>query len=269
MASPFTKSDLLELGRKLIADGPVKTLRTPKRIRILFNGTYVADTTSALYVWEHPFYPYYYVPLSSFVRGVLHDNRDEGPLSIMGLHVGGRSTDRVLAFSDQGGGHVPEELRGMVRVEFAAADAWFEEDERIYVHPKDPFRRVDIVHSARPVRVLVDGVQVARSSSSLHLYETGLPVRYYLPPTSVDRSVLRDSQTTTQCPYKGVAEYYDIVLGKDGARGEEKAHKDLVWYYRNPTHESAQVAGALCFYNEKVDIELDGHMLERPKTHFA
>lgn len=276
MASPNAKPDLLELGKRLIAEGPHKTLKTPKRIRILFNGVYVADTTSALYVWEHPYYPYYYVPISSFVRGVLHDSREEGPLRIMGLHMHDRSTDRVLGFSDRhsnrhfaDGSEKAHELEGYVRVEFGAADAWFEEDTRIYVHPRDPFKRVEILSSTRPVKVFVGGVKVAEATSSLHLYETGLPVRYYLPPTSADPAVLRDSKTETQCPYKGVANYYDVVTGGGHGDGKEHIHQDLVWYYRNPTHESAQVAGHLCFYNEKVDIELDGVKLERPKTPFS
>ncbi|KAH6654034.1 hypothetical protein BKA67DRAFT_564011 [Truncatella angustata] len=283
MASPHSKPDLLQLGQRLLREGPHKTLPTPKRIRILFNGVYVADTTSALYVWEHPYYPFYYVPLSSFARGVLHDDRDEGALKLMGLHVQGKSTDRLLGFGtsdhqskkqhqhdaetqgDEKGERKGHELAGYVRVEFGAVDAWFEEDERIYVHPKDPFKRVEILPSARPVRVFVDGVKVAEAAGSLHLYETGLPVRYYLPPTAVNRRVLRDSGTETQCPYKGVANYYDVVLGEK----KDKVSRDVVWYYRNPTHESALVAGHLCFYNEKVDIELDGVKLERPKTPFS
>ncbi|KAI0129139.1 hypothetical protein BJ170DRAFT_361534 [Xylariales sp. AK1849] len=270
MASPGSKPDLFDLGKKLLSEGPHKTLKSQKRIRILFHGVYVADSTSALYVWEHPFYPYYYLPLGSFMRGALHHVKDDEPLSIMDLRVEGRSTDRVLLLGD----HVPterEELRGMVRVEFAAADAWFEEDERIYVHPKDPFKRVEILHSTRSVKVFIEGVEVANTTSAQHLYETGLPTRYYLPATAVDPALLRDSETTTQCPYKGVASYYDVVLKNEHVDKEEKykAFKDVVWYYRTPTHESAQVAGHLCFYNEKVDIELDGKMLERPKTHFA
>ncbi|KAH8673349.1 hypothetical protein BX600DRAFT_204119 [Xylariales sp. PMI_506] len=314
MAPTSAQPSLTDLGHKLLSEGPVKTLRTPKRIRIHFNGCCIADTTSAIYVWEHPWYPYYYVPLTAFAPGVLEGVADEGAFGIVRLCVGNRSTDRVLAFgprteSGDGSGSVnnhatstttitgsnnssssssSEELIGMVRVEFSAADAWFEEDERIYVHPKDPFRRIEILHSSRPVRVLVDGGrEIARASSSWHLYETGLPVRYYLPAGSVDPAVLRPSDTSTQCPYKGVASYYDVVLAPGQNRDEELAAaqseeleagvgplepsvlKDLVWYYRTPTLESAQIAGALCFYNEKVDIELDGEMLERPRTHFA
>lgn len=280
MASPHAKPDLLELGQRLLAEGPHKTLPASRRVRILFNGVYVADTTDALFVWEHPYYPYYYVPLASFARGVLHDNSqgDDGPLSLMGLHVRGLTTDRVLGFGadlavDGHGHHGKDDggispgarpLAGRVRIEFGAADAWFEEDARIYVHPKDPFKRIEILHSTRPVAVYADGGQkVAEASSSWHLHETGLPVRYYLPPTSVlDPAALRDSGTETQCPYKGVASYHDVVVG-------DRTFKDLVWYYRNPTHESALIAGCLCFYNEKVDIELDGVRLERPKSVFS
>lgn len=103
---------------------------------------------------------------------------------------------------------------------------------------------------------------MAKSTHSAHLLETSLPTRYYLPLTSVDQSVLRKSDLITQCPYKGDAEYYHVVVD-----GQE--WKDLVWYYRLPTHESAHIAGLVCFYNEKVDIILDGELLERPKTHFA
>lgn len=261
---PFQPKDLASLARTLLQDGPHRTLPTTKRLRIQLNRQYVADTTRGLYVWEHPYYPYYYVPLASIpasARTVVERLHD-GAATILRLTAADASTDRVLAFSDDLAGEKLAPLRGMVRVEFGAADAWFEEDVPIFVHPKDPFKRIDIVHSTRPVRVLVGGAEVARAPSAQHLFETGLPPRYYLPPTSVDASVLRPSQTVTRCPYKGEAEYYDVVVG-----GE--TFKDVVWYYRHPTMESAPIVGHLCFYNEKVDIELDGEKLERPKTLFA
>lgn len=130
------------------------------------------------------------------------------------------------------------------------------------MHPKDPFKRIDTLRSSRSIEVQIDGKTVAKASSSVHLHETGLPVRYYLSPGSVDPSLLRNSELVTKCPYKGEAEYYSIVV--DG-----KEYKDIVWYYRLPTHESAAVAGLICFYNEKVDIFVDGEKQERPKTPFS
>jgi uncharacterized protein (DUF427 family) len=144
----------------------------------------------------------------------------------------------------------------------APTDQWLEEDVPIYVHPKDPFKRIETLPSTRTVEVKIEGVTVAKSASSVHLLETGLPTRYYLPLTSVVQGTLRKSNLVTKCPYKGEAEYYNIVVG-----GVEK--ENLVWYYRTPTHESAAVAGLVCFYNEKVDILLDGELLERPKTWFS
>lgn len=130
------------------------------------------------------------------------------------------------------------------------------------MHPKDPFRRIDILPSSRPVRITIDGHAVASAAHSTHLLETGLPTRYYLPPTSVDPALLRPSKTRTQCPYKGEAEYYGVELAGT-------LHEDVVWFYRTPTRESAMVAGLLCFYNERVDVWLDGEKLERPKTPFG
>lgn len=134
------------------------------------------------------------------------------------------------------------------------------------MHPKDPFKRVDIVSSTRPVRVDIDGHTIASAPTSMHLYETGLPVRYYLPLTSIEVSKLKPSNNKTQCPYKGEAEYYHVVIG-------DKEYNNIVWFYNNPTIECAAVTGLCCFYNEKVDISImeDGEWvkLERPITGFA
>ncbi|KAI3325797.1 DUF427-domain-containing protein [Xylariaceae sp. AK1471] len=275
---PFPPKNLDELARSLLANGPVKTLSAaPKRIRIRLGGHYVADTTDAVYVWEHAYYPTYYVPLSSFAEGVLDISKSDGDgkggagYGLATLSAGGKSTDRVIVFTAEANGEKGKGkvLADLVRVEFGAADAWFEEDSRIDIHPKDPFKRVDVVFSSRPVRVLVSGIEVANATGSFHLYETGLPVRFYLPVTSVNAVFLEESETSTACPYKGEANYYDVVLGTEGGGGHKERLKDVVWYYKNPKMECAAIAGHLCFYNEKVDIELDGTMLERPKTTFS
>ncbi|KAI2616733.1 DUF427-domain-containing protein [Hypoxylon sp. NC1633] len=284
MASPHVKPDLLELGKRLVEEGPVKTLATPRRVRILFNGVYIADTTAALYVWEHQYYPFFYLPADAFPRDALKPNlppdESESPPAFWTaeLRAGTRSTVRVLGFgAAQALPQKSRALAGLVRVEFGAADAWFEEDTRIYVHPKDPFRRVDVLHSARRLRVRVRGELVADALAGWHLYETGLPARYYVPATAVvDARVLRDSGTTTACPYKGVANYYHVAVGGgdgDGSEGKGKGEllEDLVWYYRTPTLECAEIAGCLCFYHERegVEIELDGKVVPKPKTPWS
>ena len=141
-------------------------------------------------------------------------------------------------------------------------DSWFEEDNEIYVHPKDPYTRVDIIPSSRHIVIKVNDTVVAESSSSLLLFETGLPVRYYLPKPSCNFELLKPTQTVTSCPYKGDANYYSIVI--DG-----KEYKDYIWWYRYPTPESIAIAGKVCFYNEKVDIYIDGVKEEKPKSKFG
>jgi len=155
----------------------------------------------------------------------------------------------------------------MLRIPFAAAEHWLEEDRPIYQHPKDPFRRVDTLTSLRFVTVSLNGTQLATSPSSIHLYETDLPCRYYIPLSAIDQRVLRRSSKRTLCPYKGEAEYYDVVLKDE--KGEETVYEGLVWYYTRPNLECAQIAGLCCFYNEKVDVEVDGVRMERPRGMFG
>lgn len=165
------------------------------------------------------------------------------------LEAGTMSTDRLLLFDVQA-------LSGLIKVDFHAMDQWFEEDVPVYGHPKDPYKRIDILHSTRDIRVGIDGITLAESSAPLFLLETTLRTRHYLPPTSVNWEFLRKSDLETLCPYKGRANYYHVVVN-----GRE--YPNLVWYYRYPTSESAPIAGHMCFYNEKVDIWIDGEKEER------
>ncbi|KAK1243374.1 hypothetical protein MKX07_004002 [Trichoderma sp. CBMAI-0711] len=221
---------------------------------MIFNKTTIVDTTRAVLVWEHEWYPQYYIPASDIQNASL-TNEALATLTVAEKPgVEAKSTDRVLKFNNDTSWGV---LAGLVRLEFSAMDSWLEEDLPIYGHPKDPFKRIDILPSTRPIEVRIAGKTVAKSPHAQHLHETGLRVRYYLPLASVvDPALLRPSKTTTYCPYKGTAEYYDVVLD-DG-----REYKDVVWYYRATLHESAAVAGLISFYNEKVEIYLDGNKVE-------
>ncbi|MCJ1257210.1 hypothetical protein MMC24_005035 [Lignoscripta atroalba] len=171
-------ADLEKLARDLLVKRPHKIEKSPKRIRVLFNKKYIIDSTQAKYVWEHPYYPQYYVPYDSLETNEVHDNTDsEEGFTILKIEVGQRSTDRVLSFKTG-------LLRGLVRLEFSSMDAWFEEEQQIYVHPKDPYKRIDIVQSSRTIKVEIEGTVIAESSNVMMLFETSLPARYYLPPTS-------------------------------------------------------------------------------------
>jgi len=154
-------------------------------------------------------------------------------------------------------------LAGMVRFDWAALDAWFEEDEEVFVHPRDPYTRVDALRSTRHVRVELDGVVLADSSSPVLVFETGLPTRYYLNHTEVNFAHLVPTDTETACPYKGrTSGYWSVRIGDD-------VHTDLAWSYAFPTRDLLPITGLIAFYNEKVDTFIDDELIPRPVTHFS
>ena len=236
-----------------------------KRVRVYLGGEAVVDSIRPMLVWEIPYYPAYYFPLAD-VRvdlleadgGVAHSpSRGEG--RTFTVRAGDKEAPAAaLRYEDS----PIEELRDLIRLEWDAMDAWFEEDEEVFTHPRDPYTRVDILPSSRRVRVEVDGVTVAESTSPRLLFETGLPVRYYLSKTHVRMDLLRTTQTVTHCPYKGEAERWSVRAG-------ESVHQDLAWSYPTPLPESQKIAGLVAFYNEKVDIYVDGVLQERPHTKFS
>ena len=173
-----------------------------KRVRAVLGGEVVADTTRPVLVWEVPYYPAYYVPLAD-VRAEL---RPDGG-TVHSPSRGDARTSTVVAGGREAQGAARryedspiEALRDLVRLDWAAMDAWFEEDEEVFTHPRDPYTRVDILASSRHVRIEVGGATVAESTSPRLLFETGLPVRYYLPQTHVRLDLLIPTETAPRGP---------------------------------------------------------------------
>lgn len=240
----------------------VRVESSGKRVRVQHGGRWIADSTRALLVWENPPpFPFWWLPVDDLDVEVLgeHPRGMETAFGARGdLHdvlVGDRVAAEA-AFVCTGG---IDELRGHVRLDFYAMDAWFEEDERIHVHPRDPYTRIDCLRSSRHVRVEIDGVVVAESDQPTFLFETGLIRRTYLPLTHVRSELLVSSATRTACPYKGTAQYWSVRIG-------DSLHEDIAWYYPTPTLESAAIAGLVCFYDERVDVWIDGERQERPRS---
>jgi uncharacterized protein (DUF427 family) len=239
--------------------------RAPRRIRGVVAGEMVLDTTRAWYVWESSRYPSYFVPLDDLRSDVLipegiSQHTPFGQVELHALRVGDRRVARaarVLAESSVEG------LSGTVHLEWSALDAWYEEDEQVFVHPRNPYARVDALRSTRHVRVELDGLILADSYSPVLLFETGLPTRYYLNRSEVRLEVLIRSDTVSQCPYKGITSGYWSVETGSGL------HQDIAWTYDFPAVQVAQIAGLVAFYNEKVDLLLDGRRLDRPTTPFS
>jgi len=236
----------------------------PRRVRATVAGRVVLDTVRALYVWEQPVYPRFYVPRADVDATVLVDeDRTErlhrGTARLHGIRVGDvhrAGAARVFGADALGG------LAGTVRFEWEALDAWFEEDEEVFVHPRSPYTRVDALRSTRRVRVELEGVVLAESPSPVMVFETGLPTRFYLDRTAVDFEHLVASDTVTACPYKGrTTGYWSVAVGSG-------VHPDLAWSYGFPTRQLLPIAGLVAFYDERVDVFVDGEPRHRPSTHF-
>jgi uncharacterized protein (DUF427 family) len=244
--------------------GRVRVEHSQKRVRAYLGGELVVDTPAPWLVWEVPYYPAYYVPIGDVratlvATGATEHSPSRGNAELYDVKAG-RATAAAAArrYPDS----PLDELRDAVRIDWDAMDEWLEEDEPVYTHPRDPYTRVDILASSRHVRVVVAGKTVADSHRPSILFETGLPPRYYLPLPDVHMEVLRPSDTSSRCPYKGTAGYWSVEV--DGQRFE-----DLVWIYRTPLPESQKIAGMACFYNEKVELIIDGQVQEPPHTHFS
>lgn len=237
----------------------------PRRVRATFSGVTVVDTMAALYVWEWPNYPQFYIPLADVATGVLFDEQhpqklSRGPARRHELRVGGQSRPGA---SWVYGEDALLGLANTVRFEWDALDSWFEEDEEVFVHPRNPYTRVDAVRSTRHVRIELDGLVLAESNAPVMVFETGLPTRYYLDRTAVHFEHLVPTGTMSSCPYKGNTSNYWSV------RTESTVHSDLAWAYDFPTRQLQPITGLIAFYNEKVDTRLDGRSLPRPVSHFV
>ncbi|KAL8874571.1 MAG: hypothetical protein Q9174_000098 [Haloplaca sp. 1 TL-2023] len=229
----MSSQELVDLALSVVTNGPHKKERADRRIRGMVGRKWLFDTTDALRVWEHPYYPQYYVPISNVQESRIHklESVDKNERAFLAnIEVESCPTSKLVVLFEDG------LLRGMVRFDFGSLDAWFEEEQQIYVHPKDPYKRIDILPSSRRIVVKVDGIVIAESTFNMFLFETMLQTRYYMPKSAWHYTT--PSETTTMCPYKGMAEYYNLCVNGQNI-------EDAVWWYRHPTQESFQIAGVV------------------------
>jgi uncharacterized protein (DUF427 family) len=243
--------------------GRVKVEPGKRQVRVMLGGEIVADTIEPLLVWEVPYYPTYYFPAADVRADLLVETGEtkkspsRGEAKQFAVKVNG---SEGLAYAYES----PKisELEGHYAFVWKTMDHWFEENEEVFVHARDPYTRIDVLASGRRVRVEIGGETVADTTNASFLYETGLPPRYYMPKTDVRMDLLTETDTTTACPYKGTARYWSVTVG-----GE--THEDVVWGYDSPLPESQEILGLVCFYNEKVDVYVDEVLEEQPKTKFS
>jgi uncharacterized protein (DUF427 family) len=245
--------------------GRVRLEPSQKRVRTYLGGEAVADTVHPVLVWENPRYPAYYVPIEDVrmehlvATDTITHSPSRGDAYHYTVKVGGKEAiDAAWTYPDS----PLEALRTLVRFDWEAMDAWFEEEEEVFVHPRDPYSRVDTLASSRHVQVEVNGVTIADSHRPVLLFETGLPPRFYLPKTDIRMDLLTPTDNATRCPYKGTARYWSVKAG-------DQVVDNLAWSYPTPLAESIKIAGLVSFYNERVDLRVDGELLERPRTPFS
>ncbi|HZD40430.1 MAG TPA: DUF427 domain-containing protein, partial [Terriglobales bacterium] len=156
-----------------------------------------------------------------------------------------------------------EGLMNHFSFEWDNMDKWMEEDEEIFKHPRDPFKRVDVLASTRHVRVIINGEVIADTNRPCLLFETNHPVRYYIPQADVRMDLLVASATRSRCPYKGLASYWSVKVG-------DLWLEDFVWSYTEPVPECPKIKGLLCFFQERgADIYVDGEKIPVPRTKWA
>jgi uncharacterized protein (DUF427 family) len=240
---------------------------SPRRVRVMFGGETVADSRRVKLMHEQGHLPVYYFPRADVRMDLLEVTNHtthcpfKGDASYWSVSVGDRAAENaVWGYPEPIDTALP--LADYLAFYWNMMDHWYEEDEEVFVHPRDPYHRVDVLQSSRHVKVLVDGEVVAESERPRILFETGLPPRYYIPPEDVRDDVLLASDKKTQCPYKGVASYYSVRVG-----GESR--EAIVWYYPDPIPAAADIEGHLCFFNEKVDLEGGGEAQQRPQTQWS
>jgi len=240
---------------------------TPKRIRVEVGGEVIADSRRAMLLHEGGQMPIYYFPPEDVSAECLEPSDRQthcpkkGDASYYTIQAGGEVVDAgAWYYPDPLPGTPP--IKDLIAFYWNRMGRWLEEGEEVTVHPRDPYHRIDVLSTDRHIRISLDGELLAETTRATALFESNLPTRWYLPREDV-RAELEPSDTITHCPYKGAAGYHS-VRRSDGELG-----KDLIWYYDEPLPEARRIQGLLCFFNEKVDIELDGELQRRPASPWS
>lgn len=241
---------------------------SPRHLRVIFGGEPVVSSKRAKLVREAEVLPVYYFPKEDVRTEFLAASARKsacpvkGEASYWSIKAGGKSAENAL-WSYLNPLPAASAIKDHFAFEWNPMDKWMEEEEELYVHARDPYKRVDALPSSRHIRVVIDGQTVAETRRPHLLFETNHPVRYYIPQEDVRMDLLIPSATQSRCPYKGPASYWSVKLGAE-------TFPDLVWGYVETIPECPKIRGLVCFFHERgCDIYVDGELVERPKTKWA
>ncbi|GAC1323719.1 MAG: DUF427 domain-containing protein [Chloroflexota bacterium] len=233
---------------------------SPRRVRALFNNVVVADSRHVMLMRDPKYLPVYYFPRKDVRMDLLtptdHHTHSpsKGEASYWTIAVGDRAAENSAWDYPHPPTDAPD-FKDYLAFYWDKMDAWYEEDDEVFVHARDPYHRVDVLRSSRHVRVVVAGETVAETRRPHLLFETSLPTRYYIPKMDVRMDLLERSDTTSRCPYKGVASYWSVRVGKT-------LLQDMAWSYPSPIPECPKIEDLVCFFNERVGaIVVDGEQV--------
>ena len=250
---------------------PVRVEPSPRWVRAVLAGRKVADSKAPLLHVAYgppirpesrkPELPTYFFPLEDVASDMLEEADVVDGRQWFHADIDGQRRDFVAwTYADPQG--PVSALSGHVTFDWDQMDAWYEEEEEIYEHARDPQHRVDLLASSRDVEIRFDGQLIAASEHPFLLFETTLPTRFYLPPADVKFELLEPSKLVTRCPYKGTAKYWSVA-------GAGRSGRNVAWSYPDPIPENPRIKGLIAFYNERLDITVDGEPLERPRTPWS
>ena len=247
--------------------GRVRLEPTQRRVRVMLGGKVIADSKRVQLLYLPPPRNTYAFPREDVrwdlitVSGATATIPGLGIIQRWSVVAGGKMAENAAWTVPQPPDGL-ELLDGLVAFQWNLMDAWYEEDDEVFVHPRDPGHRVDVLNSSRHIKVTVDGELVAETRRPRLLFETSLPVRYYIPKLDIRMELLEPTPTVTRCPYKGAASYWSVRAG-------DKLHKDLAWSYEQPIPECPKIENLISFFNERVDLDVDGERQERPWTPWS
>ena len=239
----------------------------PRKVRVFFGEQLIAESTRVQLMHETNHLPVYYFPMEDVSMPLLSETDEtsrcphKGQARHWTVGIGERRAANAAWNYPTPIEGCPD-ISGLVAFHWNQMDAWYEEDEEVFGHPRSPYHRVDVLESSRHVVIELDGIVVADSRRPRCLFETTLPTRYYLPKLDVRTDLLRATGQTTRCPYKGTASYWSVVT-------DTQTHENIVWGYATAVPEAPKIAGLLCFFNEKVDLYVDGELQQRPRTSWS
>jgi uncharacterized protein (DUF427 family) len=240
-------------------DGPAHKLlmhEFPRRVRATFGRQTVVDTTRAVLLHETGLPPQVYVPIEDIRADLIQPTEHhtycpfKGTASYWTVTAGDQTAENAI-WSYPEPNQESSWLKGYAGFYWGAMDEWYDEDERVEGHLRDPYHRVDVRRSSRSVRVLLrdGGTVLAETSRPLLLSETGLPNRFYIPAEDVRQDLLEPSELHTVCAYKGTASYWSVHAG-------DRKLTDAVWSYPQAGGDSAAISGYLAFRHDDLTIEV-------------